>query len=120
VRPDRPVQAEVTGEAIYLPSKQATAFALVMNELIANALEHAFSLSARGGQLCIDLAQEGPQVTVVVRDNGRGLPPDFDIERARGLGLRIARTLAEKDLAGTLRLHNLPQGGSEAQLIFYK
>ncbi len=120
VRPDRPVQAEVTGTAIYLPSKQATAFALVMNELIANALEHAFSLSVRGGQLHIDLAQDGPQVTVTVRDNGRGLPPDFDIERAHGLGLRIARTLAEKDLAGTLRLHNLPEGGSEARLMFYK
>lgn len=120
VRPDRPVQAEVTGAAIYLPSKQATAFALVMNELIANALEHAFSLSARSGQLRIDLVQEGPQVTVTVRDNGRGLPPDFDIEQARGLGLRIARTLAEKDLAGTLRLHNHPEGGSEARLVFYK
>lgn len=120
VRPDRQIKAEVTGGAIYLPSKQATAFALVMNELIANALEHAFSLTPRGGLLRIDLSQDGPQVTVTVRDNGRGLPPDFDIEHARGLGLQIARTLAEKDLAGTLRLRNQPDGGSEARLMFYK
>ena len=50
VRPDRRVIAEINGPAIYLPSKQATALALVMNELIANALEHAFSLNSRDGR----------------------------------------------------------------------
>jgi two-component sensor histidine kinase len=119
VRPDRQIKAEVTGGSIYLPSKQATAFALVMNELIANALEHAFQFG-RTGQLNINLAQEGNQVTVCVADNGRGLPPDFDSTRQSKLGLQIVQTLVEKDLAGTLRLENRPAGGSQAILTFYK
>jgi two-component sensor histidine kinase/putative methionine-R-sulfoxide reductase with GAF domain len=120
VRPDRRIEADVSGGSIFLPSKQATALALVMNELIANSLEHAFTFNGRNGRLDIALAQEGPQVTVAISDNGRGLPPDFDLNNARGLGLRIARTLAEKDLAGKLQLENRPEGGVRATLIFYK
>ena len=120
VRPDQQVDAEIDGPPIYLPSKQATALALVMNELLSNALEHAFSSSKRRGLLTIRLASEGPQVTVTVSDDGQGLPPDFDLDRVDGLGLQIVRTLVEKDLAGTLRLESGPNGGSQATLIFYK
>jgi two-component sensor histidine kinase/putative methionine-R-sulfoxide reductase with GAF domain len=119
VRPDQRVSVQIDGPDIYLPSKQATALALVMNELIANALEHAFQFG-RPGQLNINLAQEGNQVTVLVADNGRGLPPDFDSTRQSKLGLQIVHTLVEKDLAGTLRLENRPAGGSQAILTFYK
>ena len=79
VRPDRRVVAEISGPAIYLPSKQATALALVMNELITNVLEHAFGLKESEGRLTISTAQDGAQVTVAVTDNGRGLAPDFDL-----------------------------------------
>ncbi len=120
VRPDQRVEAIIEGPPIYLPSKQATALALVMNELISNALEHAFSFVGQHGRLEIRLAQEGPQVTVTVSDNGRGLPSDFDIGRTRGLGLQIVRTLVEKDLAGTLRFEPGKNGGSQVTLVFYK
>lgn len=120
VRPDQQVEAHIEGPPIYLPSKQATALALVMNELISNALEHAFSFVGQRGRLEIRLAQEGPQVTVTVSDNGRGLPSDFDISRTRGLGLQIVRTLVEKDLAGTLRFEPGKNGGSQVTLVFYK
>jgi two-component sensor histidine kinase len=119
VRPDQRVSVRIEGSAIYLPSKQATALALVMNELIANALEHAFQYG-RPGQLTIHLVQEGNQVTVSVADNGRGLPPDFDSTRQGKLGLQIVQTLVEKDLSGSLRLENRPGGGSQAVLTFYK
>ncbi len=120
VRPDQQVSASIEGPSIFLPSKQATALALVMNELLSNALEHAFGAGETGGLLMIRLAAEGPQVTVTVSDNGRGLPPDFDFARAGGLGLQIVRTLVEKDLAGAFRLESLPEGGSRATLVFYK
>jgi len=118
-RPDRPVAAKIHGPPIYLPSKQATALALVMNELVANALEHAFE-DGRSGQLDINLEQDGPCITVVVTDDGRGLPTDFDLNRNDGLGLQIARTLVEKDLAGTLQLERRLAGGSQATLTFYR
>lgn len=120
VHPNRQVTAEIHGPPIYLPSKQATALALVMNELIANALEHAFSLSGRDRCLEISLVQDGAQVTVTIADNGRGLPLDFNATGRRGLGLQIVEALVTKDLAGTLQLGNRPEGGSQAILTFYK
>ena len=120
VHPNRQVTAEIHGPPIYLPSKQATALALVMNELIANALEHAFSLSGRDRRLEICLVQDGAQVTVTIADNGRGLPPEFNATGRRGLGLQIVEALVTKDLAGTLQLGNRPEGGSLATLTFYK
>jgi len=119
VHPDQHVAATIIGPPIYLPSKQATALALVMNELIVNALEHAFH-DGQIGQLAILLSQEDALVSVTIMDNGRGLPGDFDLAKSRGLGLQIVRTLVEKDLDGTLRLENQPGGGCEATLTFYK
>ena len=59
VHPNHQVTAEIHGPPIYLPSKQATALALVMNELIANTLEHTFSLNGRDRRLEIGLVQDG-------------------------------------------------------------
>jgi len=120
VRPGQQVNVEINGPAIYLPSKQATALALVMNELVSNALEHAFSADTLDGRLTVTLAQDGPRVTVSVADNGRGLPADFDLDANRGLGLQIVRTLVEKDLAGTLRLMPESEGGSRVTLTFFR
>lgn len=120
VWPDRRVSATVEGPAIFLPSKQATALALVMNELIANALEHAFGPNSDDGRLAIAIEQEGAEVTVTVADNGRGLPSGFDPSARLGMGLQIAQTLVEKDLAGSLRLQNAVEGGVRATLTFYK
>jgi two-component system, sensor histidine kinase PdtaS len=119
IRPDRRVEAEIRGPSIYLPSKQATALALAMNELIANALEHAFE-EGRPGHLTVELRQDGPQIAVTVSDDGCGLPADFALRSQNGLGLQIARTLVEKDLAGTLELHTLSDGGSQATVTFYR
>jgi len=119
VHPDQHVAATITGPPIYLPSKQATALALVMNELIANALEHAFG-NGQLGQLSISLSQEDALISVTITDNGPGLPAGFDLSDLRGLGLQIVRTLVEKDLGGTLHLENRPEGGSQATLTFYQ
>ncbi len=120
VRPDRRIAAEITGPAIFLPSKQATALALIINELVSNALEHAFPIGYHPCHLQIELSQEGPQVTLTIADSGRGLPPDFKLATAKGLGLRIARTLAEKDLAGSLHLESAEAGGTVATVTFYQ
>ncbi len=117
-RPGQEVQAEVTGPPIYLPSKQATALALVMNELIANALEHGFS-GGLSGLILVGLQQDGPRISLTIVDGGHGLPPGFDLTKNSGLGLQIVRTLVEKDLDGTLRLERLP-AGSCATVTFYR
>lgn len=103
VRPDQKIAIEVEGEPMFLDSKSATAFALVINELVSNALEHGLATRA-DGKIAIELGQDEDQVEVRVCDDGTGLRPDFELSRDTGLGLRIARTLVEKDLHGVFTL----------------
>jgi len=105
VRLDQPIDISVEGPAIFLTSKQATAFALVLNELVSNAIEHGFR-TRQGGTIEIVLDSDAEDVWMRVRDDGEGLPQDFDLTTSRGLGLQIARTLVEKDLRGKLGMTN--------------
>ena len=115
VRPDQKIAVEVEGDLILLDSKSATAFALVINELVSNALEHGLA-SRANGKIAIELEQDEDQVTVRVSDDGTGLKPGFELSRDTGLGLRIARTLVEKDLHGAFVLKN--ENGTVAEFSF--
>lgn len=100
-RPGQSITLTVDGPPVYLPSKAATSFALVINELVSNAMEHG--LAARDeGAINIWLEREGGALSVQVRDNGEGLPPGFDLGTSNGLGLQIVRNLIEKDMRGAI------------------
>jgi two-component sensor histidine kinase len=109
--PQQTIRLRVTGESVRLQSKAATAFALVVNELVSNALEHGFA-ARDTGEIEIGIAADEPstgsgRAYVVIQDNGAGIPDTFDVTRDAGLGLRIVRTLIEKDLRGTFSLDNV-------------
>ncbi len=110
------IKVIVQGEPILMPSKQATALALVMTELVNNALEHAFDSGS--GTLLVSMEEQGGEVRVAVRDNGVGLPEGFDVEANARLGLQIVRTLVTKDLNGTLELYS--NGGTTATVRFVR
>lgn len=99
--PDRQITLSVQGPAIYLPSQQATACALVANELLLNSLEHAFS-GREHGTVEVHLSDEGDQVVLAVVDDGVGLLEPASGEPTSSLGLTIVRTLVEGDLRGQL------------------
>ncbi len=109
VLPDREITLGVQGPAIYLPSQQATACALVANELVLNSLEHAFDGRERGTVL-MQLADEGDQVVLEVIDDGVGLLEAADREPSGSLGLTIVRTLVEGDLKGQLVMERADPG----------
>lgn len=119
VRPGQTLTMDVTGDPIRLSSKAATAFALVVNELVSNSLEHGVAQQP-AGQIEIEIDQEDAQVIVRIEDNGTGLPGDFDARRDAGLGLRIVRTLIEKDLRGSFDLVNVGDvaNGTRADIAF--
>jgi two-component sensor histidine kinase len=115
--PDKHIWLELEGPPIYLPARQATACALVINELLQNALEHGFK-ERNVGHVRLTLQDEGDTVIVRVRDDGSGLPDDFSIENADSLGLQIVQTLVQEDLKGTIEMRN--GDGAEAIVVFPK
>jgi two-component sensor histidine kinase len=107
--PGQQITFTLEGPAVYLPSQQATACALVVNELIHNALEHGFE-GKRSGQLQVSLDDRGDKVYLEIWDDGTQLPADFDLDSSPSLGLQIVRSLAQFDLHGRFRLENRPEG----------
>jgi two-component sensor histidine kinase len=79
----------------------ATPLAVVITELVQNSVDHAFGEG--GGEIGIDLARDDGRLLLQVRDDGKGLPPEFRLEQA-GLGLQIVRSLVEHELGGDLTL----------------
>ncbi|MDQ7819275.1 MAG: GAF domain-containing protein [Armatimonadota bacterium] len=100
-RPDLQLTVEVEGDDVHLTSQQATSLGLAVNELLQNAVEHAFPQRAEG-RIRITIAREGSGLRVVVEDNGRGVPPGFDPQASADLGLKIVHALVTEDLGGTL------------------
>jgi two-component sensor histidine kinase len=108
-RPGLEIEVTVQGDEVALPSQAATSLALAVNELLQNALEHAFVGRPRGC-VAVRLRQAPGEVTVEVRDDGIGLAADS----SRHLGLEIVETLVVEDLKGTWSLE--ANGGTVARI----
>ncbi len=96
------LRIERTGALGSLEPRIATPLALVITELIHNALEHG--LAETGSALGIHVAATPAELQVTISDDGVGLPEGFDIATSPNLGLQIVRTLTENELRGTLSL----------------
>jgi two-component sensor histidine kinase len=91
-----------TGQLGSVDPRIATPLALVITELIYNALEHG--LEEEGTELTIAIERDGQSAHVTIIDDGVGLPVGFDLTQSSNLGLQIVRTLTENELRGTLNL----------------
>ncbi|MFQ6058596.1 MAG: sensor histidine kinase [Anaerolineae bacterium] len=103
--PEKEIRLGLQGADIYLPAQQATPCALVINELLQNALEHGYT-RRRGGTISINLRDEGQEIAIEICDDGRGLPNGFDLGQDSRSGLRIVQTLVEEGLHGHFELRN--------------
>lgn len=99
--PDQRIDVQVRGPSIRLPASQATPTALVINELLLNALEHGIKDRTQG-IIVVTLVDLGDAVRMEVADDGAGLPEGFAVNASSNLGLQIVRTLVTDDLKGTL------------------
>jgi two-component sensor histidine kinase/putative methionine-R-sulfoxide reductase with GAF domain len=101
--PIRHIDIRSNIENILLPLDIAIPCGLIINELVTNALEHAFP-DGRHGSVRIEMkAQSKGRVVLVVSDDGVGVKPGFSLERAGSLGLTLVNTLA-KQLDGHVAL----------------
>ncbi len=88
---------------------------LIINELVTNALKYAFS-DGRSGLIRVSLQPTDGKYVLCVRDNGVGLPDDFDPLGGRSLGMKLVIGLAEHQLSGKLTTKR--NGGSEFRVAF--
>ncbi len=79
-------------------------FGLLMNELLCNSLKHAFP-DGRKGNISVSVRRAEGAVRLIVRDDGRGLPENFNPAASASMGLKLALSLA-RQLGGTLEFSN--------------
>ena len=82
---------------------------LVINELLTNALKYAFDDGQDGTieikmKILSDESQEPKDILLQVRDNGKGLPPDFVFNKIKSLGLKLVKGFVTNQLQGTITL----------------
>lgn len=90
---------------------QAVPLALVVSELLTNALKYAFP--ARSGRLLLSLSRTADDFVIVVADDGVGLPDGFDPNNKAGLGMRIITSLV-RQVRGTISFQT--EGGTMARI----
>jgi two-component sensor histidine kinase/type IV secretory pathway TrbD component len=106
-RPDLDLTIHVIGDSLRMHSRAATALALCVNELVQNAIEHAFAGRDKG-EIVIQLIDCGGTLEVEVKDDGLGKAAGDN--EGPSLGLSIVNTLAQEDLRGTFTLKRTAEG----------
>jgi two-component sensor histidine kinase len=121
---DRPVRIGARGEAGMLPATLATPLAVVLNELLQNAAEHARPVEGASGyetggtgtlHVDVELERLSDGLRVRVRDDGVGLPEGFSIEKTTSLGLSIVLGLVRTQLGGTISMRT--DGGTVVDMV---
>lgn len=97
------------GKFGHIRSEVATTLAVVLTELVTNAVEHG--LADRSGLVAVAAERRAKKLEIAVSDNGVGLP---DGKIGSGLGTQIVRTLVEGELRGTIRWFSPAEGGTRA------
>ncbi len=110
---------------VYLDIDTAITCGLLINELIINILKHAFKPDSRKNEIFISFRsnETGPEsefgtgfgFEIRVKDNGKGMPSGFDVQKSTSFGYKIIRTLVNQ-LNGTISLKNA--GGTEVTINF--
>ncbi|MDQ6726281.1 MAG: sensor histidine kinase, partial [Actinomycetota bacterium] len=134
VSDEQPVRLVVEGHPGEVRAEVATPLAVVLTELLQNAVEHGFPGDRHAGKelgfpgdeygpehgfpaeeatVTVTLANDGTELVVRVADNGVGLPEGFAIDGST-LGLTIVRALVTTDLEGTIVMRS--EGGTVVEV----
>lgn len=109
---DTVISISLEMDEIIFDLDKSIACGLIINELVTNSLKYAFAGRAEG-HIRVTFRLDGQDTVLIVSDNGRGLPPDTDIESTGSLGLKIVRMLVADQLDGELEIRQ------DAELAFH-
>ena len=106
VESDR-INITIDADAALMPIDRAIPSGLIANELISNALRHAFP-NGRSGEITVSLARDAEGwITLCVSDDGIGVPDDLDMPQTKTLGLHLV-TLLTDQLGGSITVGRWP------------
>lgn len=106
--PGAPVQLKTKLDRVIMSVDLAVLCGLILNELISNALKHAFP-DGTGGKIKVTLrSADVGKHSLCVEDNGVGIAADLDV-KTKSLGLRLVRSLA-RQIGGSFELTKVDQG----------
>jgi two-component sensor histidine kinase len=109
------VRFTVEGHAGEVSAEIATPLAVVLNEVMQNAVDHGFPATWTGAeeaQVVLRIRRTERALDIEIVDNGAGLPEGFTLGHASGLGLSIVQTLVTTELNGSIELRNAEHGGT--------
>jgi PAS domain S-box-containing protein len=110
------VELSVSGDSVHIPSRAATTFAVVSNELLTNALKHGAPGPDGRRRVRVILSHQNGELRLSVWNSGNPIPPGFDLASQRGLGLHLCRELAAGELRGAFTMW--PQdGGTMSEIV---
>ena len=114
----RSIRLKLSLSSVSVNLDQAAPFGLLVAELISNCLKHGFP-NERAGEVTIDLhpVPNASTWSLCVKDNGVGLPNDFEAQRDASLGLQLVNDLS-KQLGGSLTVGTFPAQGTTFTVIF--
>ena len=95
-----------------LPIRQGTSLAIVVHELVSNAVKHS------EGDVSLSLKVAGDSVRLQVSDSGSGFPQGFDVVTAAHTGLEMVEHVTHWDLQGVAAYENRPEGGAQVTVTF--
>lgn len=103
-------------EKINLSLDNSIPAGLIVNELITNAIKHAF-INSNNGHITINLKSENNTVYLEVKDNGSGFDPSIDFRNTNSLGLQLVNTLADQ-IGAELTFKSELKKGSQILIAF--
>lgn len=110
------VNVQVLGESVYLEIQTAIPCGLILNELVSNCLKHAFPPGSQG-EVIVEISQTSEsEYSLVVSDNGKGIPLSLDFNNSTTLGLRLVKNLVESQLRGRLEVRR--NKGTKITVVF--
>jgi two-component sensor histidine kinase len=116
--PGQAIRPRTTGPSVVVDADRAVSLALAANELIVNALKHAFA-GRREGTIEARLEADGREIRVAIEDDGIGLPSGFTLSAGSNLGLQLVQSVVREDLGGEFSL-GAGARGARAEVRFRK
>lgn len=105
-----PVRTVFEVAEVRLPISLSVPCGMLLNELVMNAMKHAFPGLA-APKLGVGLRREGPEVVMELTDNGPGLPPDFASSGGDSFGMVLTESLTQQ-LRGSIAMEPVATGGT--------